>query len=160
MSRNPRYDILFEPVKIGPVTAPNRFYCTPHALGTGQQMPHTRAAMRGYDLILAPNHWGPPEKFKEPQAIFHFLDKASLSMPFNVTGQPAMTVCCGFGHRRCRFWGTPKRAPTRCLRIPMATESMTAPRSLREATPTVPSRFPRSVPGRSASSSCACWRSG
>ena len=46
MSRNPRYDILFEPVKIGPVTAPNRFYCTPHALGTGQQMPHTRAAMR------------------------------------------------------------------------------------------------------------------
>ena len=46
MSRNPRYDILFEPVRIGPVTAPNRFYCTPHALGTGQQMPHTRAAMR------------------------------------------------------------------------------------------------------------------
>ena len=46
MSRNARYDILFEPVKIGPVTAPNRFYCTPHSLGTGNQMPHTRAAMR------------------------------------------------------------------------------------------------------------------
>jgi len=46
VSRNPRYDILFEPVRIGPVTAPNRFYCTPHALGTGNQMPHTRAAMR------------------------------------------------------------------------------------------------------------------
>ena len=46
MSRRSRYDILFEPVKIGPVTAPNRFYCTPHALGTGNQMPHTRAAMR------------------------------------------------------------------------------------------------------------------
>jgi aspartyl-tRNA(Asn)/glutamyl-tRNA(Gln) amidotransferase subunit A len=57
----------------------------------------TRAAMRGYDLILAPNQWGSPEKFEEPQAIFHFLGKASLSMPFNVTGQPAMTVCCGFG---------------------------------------------------------------
>ena len=57
----------------------------------------TRAAMRGYDLVLAPNQWGPPEKFEEPQAIFHFLGKASLSMPFNVTGQPAMTVCCGFG---------------------------------------------------------------
>ena len=46
MSRNPRYDILFEPVRIGPVTAPNRFYQTPHALGTGNAMPHTRAAMR------------------------------------------------------------------------------------------------------------------
>ena len=46
VNRNPRYDILFEPVKIGPVTAPNRFYCTPHALGTGNQMPHTRAGMR------------------------------------------------------------------------------------------------------------------
>jgi dimethylamine/trimethylamine dehydrogenase len=55
MSRNPRYDILFEPVRIGPVTAPNRFYCTPHALGTGNQMPHTRAAMRE---VRAEGGWG------------------------------------------------------------------------------------------------------
>jgi len=55
MSRNRRYDILFEPVKIGPVTAPNRFYCVPHALGTGQQMPHTRAAMRE---VRAEGGWG------------------------------------------------------------------------------------------------------
>ena len=31
MPRNPRYDVLFEPVKIGPVTARNRFYAVPHA---------------------------------------------------------------------------------------------------------------------------------
>ena len=55
MPRNTRYDVLFEPVKIGPVTAPNRFYCTPHALGTGQQMPHTRAAMRE---VRAEGGWG------------------------------------------------------------------------------------------------------
>ena len=55
MSRNPRYDVLFEPLKIGPVTAANRFYCTPHALGTGQQMPHTRAAMRE---VRAEGGWG------------------------------------------------------------------------------------------------------
>lgn len=55
MSRNSRYDILFEPVRIGPVTAPNRFYCTPHALGTGNQMPHTRAAMRE---VRAEGGWG------------------------------------------------------------------------------------------------------
>jgi dimethylamine/trimethylamine dehydrogenase len=29
MARNPRYDILFEPVKIGPVTARNRVYAVP-----------------------------------------------------------------------------------------------------------------------------------
>ncbi len=40
MSRNPRYDILFEPVRIGPVTAPNRFYQTPHAIGIGTQIAH------------------------------------------------------------------------------------------------------------------------
>lgn len=57
----------------------------------------TRAAMRGYDLIMTANHWGAPETFEEPQPIFHFLGKPSLTMPFNVTGQPALTVCCGFG---------------------------------------------------------------
>jgi dimethylamine/trimethylamine dehydrogenase len=55
MSRNPRYDILFEPVRIGPVTAPNRFYQAPHALGAGNQMPHTRAAMRE---VRAEGGWG------------------------------------------------------------------------------------------------------
>ncbi len=55
MSRNPRYDILFEPVRIGPVTAPNRFYQAPHALGTGNQMPNTRAAMRE---VRAEGGWG------------------------------------------------------------------------------------------------------
>jgi dimethylamine/trimethylamine dehydrogenase len=55
MSRNPRYDILFEPVRIGPVTAANRFYQVPHAIGTGNQMPHTRAAVRE---VRAEGGWG------------------------------------------------------------------------------------------------------
>lgn len=28
------YDLLFEPVNIGPVTAPNRFFAAPHATGS------------------------------------------------------------------------------------------------------------------------------
>src|SRR5882724_421627 len=47
MSRDPRYDILFEPVKIGPKTAKNRFYQVPHCTGMGSGYPHTLAAMRG-----------------------------------------------------------------------------------------------------------------
>ncbi len=55
MACDPRYDVLFEPVKIGPVTAPNRFYQVPHAAGTGFQKPQTGASMRG---IKAEGGWG------------------------------------------------------------------------------------------------------
>ncbi len=47
MSRDPRYDVLFEPVRIGPVTARNRFYQVPHCSGMGHNYPSTDAAMRG-----------------------------------------------------------------------------------------------------------------
>jgi dimethylamine/trimethylamine dehydrogenase len=46
MGRNPRYDVLFEPVRIGPVTARNRFYAVPHASGMTNAMPRMRAAFR------------------------------------------------------------------------------------------------------------------
>ena len=47
MTRDARYDILFEPVKIGPVTAKNRFYQAPHCNGMGRTFPSSMAAMRG-----------------------------------------------------------------------------------------------------------------
>jgi len=47
MTRDRRYDILFEPVKIGPVTARNRFYQVPHCNGMGWRDPSALAAMRG-----------------------------------------------------------------------------------------------------------------
>lgn len=47
MPRDARYDILFEPVKIGPVTAKNRFYQVPHCNGMGHAAPKAHAAMRG-----------------------------------------------------------------------------------------------------------------
>ncbi|MFP6690659.1 MAG: NADH:flavin oxidoreductase, partial [Alphaproteobacteria bacterium] len=45
--RDPNFDILFEPVKIGPVTARNRFYQVPHCNGMGERHPRGMAAMRG-----------------------------------------------------------------------------------------------------------------
>ena len=45
-TRDPRYDVLFEPIAIGPVTAKNRFYQVPHATGTGSAMANTRAGIR------------------------------------------------------------------------------------------------------------------
>jgi dimethylamine/trimethylamine dehydrogenase len=55
MPRDPRYDVLFEQVKIGPVIAPNRFYQTPHATGLGWQRPLAGAALRG---MKAEGGWG------------------------------------------------------------------------------------------------------
>jgi dimethylamine/trimethylamine dehydrogenase len=46
-ARDPRYDILFEKVAIGPVTARNRFYQVPHCNGLGYRDPSALAAMRG-----------------------------------------------------------------------------------------------------------------
>jgi len=45
--RDPRYDLLFEPVKIGPVTARNRFFQVPHCNGMGYRDPTAVAEMRG-----------------------------------------------------------------------------------------------------------------
>ncbi|MEM7058818.1 MAG: FAD-dependent oxidoreductase [Pseudomonadota bacterium] len=45
--RDPRYDVLFEPVQIGPVTAKNRFYQVPHCNGMGHAYPSSMAEMRG-----------------------------------------------------------------------------------------------------------------
>src|SRR5271155_800154 len=55
MARLPRFDVLFEPVRIGPVTAPNRFYCVPHASGMTNTMPRMRAGLRG---MKAEGGWG------------------------------------------------------------------------------------------------------
>jgi dimethylamine/trimethylamine dehydrogenase len=55
MARHQRFDILFEPVRIGPVTAPNRFYQVPHASGMTNALPHVRAGFRG---IKAEGGWG------------------------------------------------------------------------------------------------------
>jgi len=55
MARDPRYDVLFESVKIGPVTAKNRFYQVPHCNGGGYRDPSAVAAMR---RVKAEGGWG------------------------------------------------------------------------------------------------------
>jgi dimethylamine/trimethylamine dehydrogenase len=50
-----RYDILFEPVPIGPLTAKNRFFQVPHCNGMGYRDPSAEAAMR---RAKAEGGWG------------------------------------------------------------------------------------------------------
>ncbi|HVN47127.1 MAG TPA: FAD-dependent oxidoreductase [Steroidobacteraceae bacterium] len=54
-STESRYQALFEPLRLGPVIAPNRFYQVPHCSGMGHVLPQTLAAMRG---MKAEGGWG------------------------------------------------------------------------------------------------------
>jgi dimethylamine/trimethylamine dehydrogenase len=45
--RDPKYDILFEPIQIGPKTLKNRFYQVPHCIGAGSEKPGMQAYHRG-----------------------------------------------------------------------------------------------------------------
>ncbi|MEM6622755.1 MAG: FAD-dependent oxidoreductase [Pseudomonadota bacterium] len=53
--RDPSYDILFQPLKIGPLTTKNRFYQVPHCNGMSRAHPSSMAEMRG---IKAEGGWG------------------------------------------------------------------------------------------------------
>ena len=46
MAADPRYDILFEPIQIGPKTMKNRFYQVPHCNGFGSEKPMNQAYFR------------------------------------------------------------------------------------------------------------------
>jgi dimethylamine/trimethylamine dehydrogenase len=47
MARDPRYDVLFEPVRIGPKVMRNRFCQTAHCSGLGSDRPGAQAGLRG-----------------------------------------------------------------------------------------------------------------
>ncbi|MFQ5775899.1 MAG: FAD-dependent oxidoreductase [Kiloniellaceae bacterium] len=55
MPRDPKHDVLFEPIQIGPKTMKNRFYQIPHCIGAGSEKPGTQAANRG---TKAEGGWG------------------------------------------------------------------------------------------------------
>jgi aspartyl-tRNA(Asn)/glutamyl-tRNA(Gln) amidotransferase subunit A len=53
------------------------------------------AATAGFDLVITASAPGPAPRIDDVPK-FTPLDRPSLTMPFNVTGHPALTVCCGF----------------------------------------------------------------
>ena len=55
MARDPKYDILFEPIQLGPKTLKNRFYQVPHCIGAGSEKPGMQAYHRG---MKAEGGWG------------------------------------------------------------------------------------------------------
>lgn len=56
----------------------------------------TAEAMRGFDLLLTAVQDGEATPLRSEKDSFPF-EKQNFSMPFDVTGQPAVSVCTGFG---------------------------------------------------------------
>ncbi|NBZ88631.1 FAD-dependent oxidoreductase [Stagnihabitans tardus] len=89
---DPAHAILFEPVRIGPVVAPNRFYQTPHATGFGWQRPQSGAALR---KVKAEGGWGVvcteycsihPTSDDSPYAFLTLWDDADIA-PLALTAE-------------------------------------------------------------------------
>ncbi len=55
MTRDPKHDILFEPITFGPKTLKNRFWQTTHCAGPGSERPGANAMLRG---MKAEGGWG------------------------------------------------------------------------------------------------------
>ncbi len=77
MARDPYFDVLFEPVKIGPVTAKNRSYQVPHSSGLGYR---NLKAMDGDKVTLECVYTGREEETQEYAREF---DESNLGdVPF------------------------------------------------------------------------------
>jgi len=94
--RDPRYDVLFEPVRIGPVTARNRFFQVPHCNGMGHQMPAAHAAMRevkaegGWAVVSTEECEIHPSGDVTPYVEARLWDDADI---------PALALMCDAVHR-------------------------------------------------------------
>ena len=60
--RDPRYDVLFEPVQIGPVTARNRFFQVPHCNGMGYRDPTRPRRTCAASRPRAAGRWSAPRR--------------------------------------------------------------------------------------------------
>ena len=84
MKRDPRFDILFKPLKIGPVTSKNRFYQVPQCTGAGTDKPGANAKHRE---IKAEGEWAAlnteacmidPNSDQSLQPVSNIWDKGDL----------------------------------------------------------------------------------
>jgi dimethylamine/trimethylamine dehydrogenase len=78
--RDPRYDVLFEPVRIGPKVLRNRFYQPPHCTGFGTDKPGAQARFRA---VKAEGGWAAvctelcsihPESDRAPRPVARLWD--------------------------------------------------------------------------------------
>jgi aspartyl-tRNA(Asn)/glutamyl-tRNA(Gln) amidotransferase subunit A len=94
-----------------------------------------KAAMAGLDVVLSASQTSEAPNISEVPAWDTFA-APSFTMPFNVTGYPAITICAGFGAGglpvAIQLVGRPFEEPT-VLRVADAFEKATDFRNVRPA---------------------------
>ena len=122
------YDILFEPVRIGPVTAKNRFYQVPHCNGMGYRDPSAQASMR---KIKAEGGWA---VVCTEQVEIHATSDIAPFIELRIWDDqdlPALKRICDAIHDGGGLAG-----------IELAHNGMNAPNQLSRETPLGPSHLP------------------
>jgi dimethylamine/trimethylamine dehydrogenase len=138
--RNPRHDILFEPVTIGPKTLRNRFYQVPHCTGFGTDKPRTQARFRatkaegGWAAVCTEIVAVHPESDRAPEPIGRLWDRDDVDN---------LTLLCTEAHSHgalvgCELWHAGKHVSGNASReatgapsqIPSDNYEMTTPRPL------------------------------
>jgi dimethylamine/trimethylamine dehydrogenase len=140
MARDPRHDILFEPVQIGPKTLRNRFYQVPHCTGFGTERPRSQARFRatkaegGWAAVCTEIVAVHPESDRAPQPIARLWDdhdEANLALLCEEAHAAGALVGCQLWHGGKNVEGNLSRAATAApSQVPSEAYPMTTPREL------------------------------
>ena len=116
MARDPKYDVLFEPIQIGPKTMKNRFYQIPHCNGFGSEKPLSQAYFRamkaegGYGACCTEYCSISPESDDTPPRLgaalgrrrHHATSRSCATCSTSTARSPASS--CGTAGRTRRAW--------------------------------------------------------
>lgn len=134
MPRDPKYDILFEPVAIGPKVMRNRFFQVAHCNGAGSDRPGFQAHLRG---TKAEGGWAAvsteycsigPESDDTPRVSARLWDEGdvrNLSLTCDAIHKHSSLACVEIWHGGPNAAGMESRVPARGpSQIPSAFEFM------------------------------------
>ncbi len=140
MARDPRHDILFEPVQIGPKRLRNRFYQVPHCTGFGTERPRSQARFRatkaegGWAAVCTEIVAVHPESDRAPQPIGRLWDdhdEHNLRLLVQEGHAAGALVGCQLWHGGKNVEGNVSRAATAApSQVPSEVYPMTVPREL------------------------------
>jgi 2,4-dienoyl-CoA reductase-like NADH-dependent reductase (Old Yellow Enzyme family) len=107
MPRDPKYDILFGPIAIGPKVLKNRFYQVPHCNGAGSNKPGSQAMHRaakaegGWAAVCTEAYGISREADFDPSVL-----AVSGMTTMSSTCAPCATRSTGTGHSQESNYGT------------------------------------------------------
>ena len=141
MGRDPRFDVLFEPVQIGPKRLRNRFFQVPHSTGFGTEHPHAQASFRatraegGWAAVCVEIASIDPESDRNPAPIparlWDETDVAALAMVCDQAHGHGALVGVELWHSGAHVDGSPSRlAPGAPSQLPSDAFPWTYPREL------------------------------